>query len=139
MDENDVLLHAGAVPAVAEPAAAPPPPAPAPSATTAGNVIKDSRGRVLTLRGELTLLQDMDLIGLVGGNKAANDMYMTTLRVAARVADIDGVPVRLPTSEPLMRLMLQQVDNEGLVAVMRHLMPPDEAEGAITEEQQAKN
>jgi hypothetical protein len=134
---------AAAVPQEAADLVAPPPrPAPANglwSPPAAGEVLIDSRGRRLTLRGELSFLDEMDLRAIAGSQRD-DGTWFTLVMVAARVSEIDGIPIRLPKSEVLIRAMRQMVDRSGIAALMTRLMPPENETGAgATEETQAKN
>jgi hypothetical protein len=126
---SDEINPVYAGPAAAAPAVAPiPTPAAAPTVSDIV-ALTDARGRVLTLRKELTFLQEMDLLALAGAQRSANEAWLNFLMMAVRVATIDGAPVPFPTSEAGLRALLQRVDRSGVVAVIDHFSPPAEEGG----------
>ena len=117
-----------------------PPPATAPAAPVVlpDGLIVDARGRRLKLR-ELTLLQELDLMAVAGDNRASNRIWWVHVYNAAKVAEIDGIPMPFPTSDQEMRAMIARVEADGVAAVLAHLNPVAGQTGEESEEAQAKN
>jgi len=128
MENNEAVLHAGPAPAaerttpVAEPT---PPPGLNRAKQIAGMVLVDEKRRKLTLRGELTFLQEMDLAELAGP-RVNNPVWMANFQAAMMISAIDGAPVELPRSELQLRAVLQRVGREGVMAVADYLTPTEE-------------
>ena len=81
--------------------------------------ITDSFGRTLTLR-ELEILEEQDLIGMVGEPLCVNRLYMARVFEVCSVAAIDGDPVALPVTNAELRACFKRLRREGLEAVMLH-------------------
>lgn len=103
-------LPPGVNPAFPEP---PPPPAPGPPQ------IVDLLGRTLNLR-EIEVLEEQDLIGMVGEPMCLNRVYMARVFAVAAVAAIDGDPLALPLTQAELRVCLKRLRRAGLEAVMTH-------------------
>lgn len=132
MSETIRVRSAGPASEVAQPAQPtppppPPPPPPAAPARTDGAIV-DSKGRVLTLRGELTFLQDMDLAELAGA-RSSNELWMMNFLVSMRIGAIDGNPVPLPKNEVQLRSTLQLIGKEGVNALIAHFTPEVDEDG----------
>lgn len=108
-------------------------PASAAPASAAPAAIVDAAGRRLVLR-ELSLLQEQDLLAAMGPDHAGNSLTLSRALLAARVAEIDGRAVPVPTSNPLYRAMLQQVGKDGLAAVVATMTPPEGEEAAAADD-----
>jgi hypothetical protein len=83
-------------------------------------VLTDAKGRKLTLR-TLTLLEQTRVLRAIGPAQASNEPYVQTVIAMCMIADIDGVPVLLPTNERQIDGMLDRIGNEAGVAMNVHL------------------
>ncbi|TAL01844.1 MAG: hypothetical protein EPO08_09140 [Rhodospirillaceae bacterium] len=128
----DVTInHAGGQPTAPSSASAP-----LQGANTPTDVITDAKGRKLKLR-ELTLLEEQDLLVAMGLEHSNNALVLGRAFMAARIAEIDGAPVLVPTNHIDYRALLQRVGKDGLAAVLAATATPDAAaEGDVA---RAKN
>lgn len=84
--------------------------------------VTDSLGRVIQLR-ELDPLQQARLVMAVGGENAANQVYMNSFALpAAMVAHIDDEFFGFPTNVRQIEDMLKQLGSEGMAAISMHLL-----------------
>jgi hypothetical protein len=97
----------------------------------------DSTGRVLTI-GDLTLMQEQDLIAAMPITHVNNALTLGRALMAARISQIDGEAVGPVISERTYRAMLKEVGREGLAAVMAAEAPEPDAEER-DEKELAKN
>lgn len=96
--------------------------------------VTDSKGRVIQLR-ELDPLQQARLVMGVGGENAANQVYMNAFVLpCAMVAHIDDEFFGLPGSVAQVNAMLAQLGNEGMEAINGHLLAKYEAAKKAAEE-----
>jgi len=79
--------------------------------------ITDSLGRTLALR-ELEVLEEQDLIGLVGEPLCMNRLYMARVFEVCSVAAIDGDAVAVPLTSAELRACFKRLRRAGLEAVM---------------------
>ncbi|MFI5025006.1 MAG: hypothetical protein ACHQRJ_25580 [Alphaproteobacteria bacterium] len=86
-------------------------------ATPEQTKITDALGRTLTLR-ELDVLEEQDLIGMVGEPLCLNRLYMARALEACSVAAIDGNPVAFPLTKAELRACFKRLRRDGLEAVM---------------------
>ncbi|MDE1714511.1 hypothetical protein PWG14_18575 (plasmid) [Chromobacterium amazonense] len=107
--------------------------------------LTDSLGRVIKLR-QLSPVQESRLILAVGPEHAANAVYLNTFAVpAARVAYIDADPYGFPTTLAEIEMVLNDLDTEGMHAIIDHMvMKNEEARAALAkmldaEKEAAKN
>jgi len=97
--------------------------APAPGHAASGPLaraqatITDSLGRTLALR-ELDVLEEQDLIGLIGEPLCMNRLYIARALEACTVAAIDGDPLAFPLTNAELRACMRRLRREGLEAVM---------------------
>ncbi|MFB0824393.1 hypothetical protein ACEU07_03785 [Chromobacterium violaceum] len=105
----------------------------------------DAKGRNIRLR-RLTPLDESRLILAVGPENAANTVYLNTFVVpAAMVAYIDGEPYGQPGSIAEIEMVLDDLDTEGMHAIIDHLAAKNEAARAAlaklldAEKEAAKN
>ena len=91
-------------------------PAPRPGAPAQ---IVDELGRTLTLR-EIEVLEEQDLIGMIGEPMCLNRLYMMRALNACTVAAIDGDPVPFPLTAAELRIAMKRLRRAGLDAVMKH-------------------
>ncbi|WP_137010152.1 hypothetical protein [Aquitalea aquatilis] len=89
--------------------------------------VTDSLGRVIQLR-ELDPLQQARLVMAVGGENAANQVYMNSFAIpAAMVAHIDEDFFGFPANVRQVEDMLKQLGSEGMAAINLHLLQKYEA------------
>lgn len=85
-------------------------------------VLTDAKGRKLTLR-RLTVRDQAKMlraIGSVNPQQAQNQPYVQLVECAFMVADIDGVPQPLPSTEAQIDAAFDRLGDEGAAAVMIH-------------------
>lgn len=100
------------------------------AAAVKDNQVKDSKGRLITLR-ELDPLQESRLTVAVGAEMAMNVMYMNLYAFpVAAVADIDGDDYAVPQNAKQVETMLSILGKEGLKAVTKYLRIKSEEESA---------
>lgn len=93
----------------------------------------DARGRVIKLR-ELDPLQQSRLVMAVGGENAANQVYMNGFALpAAMVAHIDDDFFGLPGNVKQIDAMLSQLGTDGMAAINAHIVAKFEAAKAEME------
>jgi len=82
--------------------------------------ITDAKGRKLSLR-KLNVLDQVKLLRAIGPDQARNQPYVEIVTMAASVADIDGVPLMLPTNERQIDAAIGRIGDEGVAALMVHI------------------
>lgn len=88
----------------------------------APTVLTDAKGRKLTLR-TLTVRDQARMlraIGSINPNQAQNQPYVQIVECAFMVADIDGVPQPMPSTEGQIDGALDRLGDEGMSVVMIH-------------------
>ncbi|MFI4985821.1 MAG: hypothetical protein ACHQF3_00095 [Alphaproteobacteria bacterium] len=123
-------IHDEPQPAQAPAAAAPADPGARPATIT------DSRGRVLKIR-ELNIVEEQDIIELVGDTRATNRLWMTRTLAICSVAAIDGVEYLVPKGLYELRAATERVGREGLAAIFG--AEQEKADAADEEKATAKN
>jgi hypothetical protein len=100
------------------------------SKATASEVIKDEKGRSITLQkpGPLPQFRLIEAIG----ESAKNDVYVRMTLPLLYVKDIDGEPVEPLTKKGHVEALIQRLDDHGIAAVMKGV---DERFGARDPEQ----
>lgn len=83
---------------------------------TAEVTVTDARGRVITLKKPGVLAQYRLVEAL--GDSAKNDVYMGMVAPLIFVSAIDGDPVYQPSKKSEVEALIQQLDEDGLTAVM---------------------
>jgi hypothetical protein len=83
---------------------------------TAEVTVTDARGRVITLKKPGVLAQFRLVEAL--GDSAKNDVYMGMVAPLIFVSAIDGDPVYQPSKKSEVEALIQQLDEDGLTAVM---------------------
>lgn len=83
---------------------------------TAEVTVTDARGRVITLKKPGVLAQFRLVEAL--GESAKNQVYMGMVMPLIYVAAIDGDPVFQPSKKSEVEALIQQLDEDGLTAVM---------------------
>jgi hypothetical protein len=83
-------------------------------------VLTDAAGRNLTIRG-MTLVEQYKLAKAVGADTARNDVAWSMAQTAASVRDIDGVPLRYPTTDAEVQENIARVGDEGYAAFIAFL------------------
>ena len=78
--------------------------------------VTDARGRVITLKKPGVLAQFRLVEAL--GDSAKNDVYMGMVAPLIFVSAIDGDPVYQPSKKSEVEALIQQLDEDGLTAVM---------------------
>lgn len=86
------------------------------ASAAAQSIVKDSRGRMLTLKKPGVLAQYRLVEAL--GDSAKNEVYMGMVLPLIYVAAIDGSPEAPPTTKMEVEALIQQLDEEGIKAVM---------------------
>ena len=79
-------------------------------------VIPDKRGRKIKLVKPSALAQ-FRLVKVVGGEAAANQIYMNMILPLIFVAEIDGDQVLFPNNERELEALIQRLDEDGITAV----------------------
>lgn len=79
-------------------------------------VVKDAKGRALTLRRPGILAQ-FRLIEAMGAESAANDVYRTMCLPLLYLAAIDGDFIIQPTNKMQLEALIQRVEEDGFVAL----------------------
>lgn len=92
-------------------------------------VITDSKGRSIKMKKPGVLAQYRLIEAL--GEVSANTTYMAMVMPLIYVVAIDDSPVHQPKSKIQVEALIQQLDEEGIQAVMKHVM---EAYGEIDPE-----
>lgn len=87
---------------------------------TAEVTVTDARGRVITLKKPGVLAQFRLVEAL--GDSAKNDVYMGMVAPLIFVSAIDGDPVYQPSKKSEVEALIQQLDEDGLAAVMSKAM-----------------
>lgn len=78
--------------------------------------VTDSRGRIIKLKKPGVLAQ-YRLIEILG-DSAKNEVYMGMVLPLIYVTSIDGDAVHQPASKPQVEALIQQLDEDGIAAVM---------------------
>jgi hypothetical protein len=78
--------------------------------------VLDAKSRRLTLR-ELDIMEEQEMIGIVGDPLCLNRLYMGRILTMARVAEIDGDRVDVPKTGRELIVMMKRVDRHGMNAV----------------------
>jgi hypothetical protein len=102
------------------------------AAARAAHKVKDGRGRTLTLV-KPNVLATLRLVKILG-DTARNSAYMTLVTPITYLTAIDGEPVMQPTSELQLEGLIQQLDEEGLMALIDGVQEHFGAAPAGTEE-----
>lgn len=89
-------------------------------------IVTDAKGRKLTLR-EMNVLDQVRLLRAVGPAQAGNEPYVQIVMMAASVAEIDGVPLMVPTNERQIDGAIGRVGDEGFAALMVNMQRKIEA------------
>jgi len=92
--------------------------APGKPAPTGEVMVKDAKGRVLTLR-KPPLLAEFRMTEAAGPKLAGNAAYMAMAMPLIYVTAIDGQPVTVPQSPREVEALVDLVDHAGYAAVMR--------------------
>lgn len=86
------------------------------AAAAAEVVVKDAKGRALTLRRPGILAQ-FRLIEAMGAESAANEVYRTMCLPLLYLAAIDGDFIIQPTNKMQLEALIQRVEEDGFVAL----------------------
>lgn len=78
--------------------------------------VKDAQGRVLTLKRPSVLAQ-FQLVKMVGGAAAENQVYMAMILPLLYLAAIDGEAVRPPATQMQLDALIQRLDEDGITAL----------------------
>lgn len=78
--------------------------------------VTDARGRTLTLKRPSVLAQ-FQLVKMVGGAAAENQVYMGMILPLLYLAAIDGEPVRAPATQLQLDALIQRLDEDGITAL----------------------
>jgi hypothetical protein len=81
----------------------------------------DANGRKYTLR-EITPGQFMDVLE-AAGKSSQNGGYLRYAMTVCAVADIDGVPVPMPSNQNQLRANAERIGNDGMAAIFAALYP----------------
>ena len=84
------------------------------------DVITDASGRKIGLR-KLNVLDQVKLLRAVGPDQARNQPYVEIVTMSASVADIDGVPLIIPTNERQIDAAIGRIGDEGFAALMVYM------------------
>lgn len=79
-------------------------------------VVPDRRGRKIKLAKPSTLAQ-FRLVKVLGGEAAANQVYMGMILPLIFVTAIDDDPVYFPNNEREVDALIQRLDEDGIAAV----------------------
>lgn len=97
-------------------------------AANAEVVVTDVNGRAITLKKPGVLAQ-FNMILMLGGEAAANQVYVNMVLPVMFVTAIDGEPVSKVTTRLQLDALIQQLDEAGIAAVMegvpRHFSAPN--------------
>jgi hypothetical protein len=80
-------------------------------------LITDDLGRKIRTRIP-DILEEYELMAAIGGNEAGNPATSSMARMTLYVAQIDDVIIVVPRTRPQMRVVLKQLGNEGIKALM---------------------
>jgi len=83
-------------------------------------VVTDTTGRRITLQ-KPGLLAQFRIVKMVGGETAANRVYMNMILPVTFVVAIDDLPVPPPTNQAQLDALIQRLDEHGLSACMEGL------------------
>ncbi|MCA3183920.1 MULTISPECIES: hypothetical protein [unclassified Cupriavidus] len=86
------------------------------AAAAAEVVVKDAKGRALTLR-KPGLLAQFRLIEAMGAESAANDVYRMMCMPLLCLVAIDGEAILQPTTKMQLEALIQRVEEDGFVAI----------------------
>lgn len=92
---------------------------PSEEAVAAANVTataRDVRGRVFTLR-KPGMLRQYQLIKILGGETAQNEVYMRMILPIIWVEAIDGEAIPAPRTESELDVLIARIEEDGLVAI----------------------
>lgn len=95
--------------------------------------VTDVNGRKLTLKRPNVLAQ-YRLIEVVGPETAQNSVYMSMAMPVFWVQAINGEKIAQPRSKPALEALISRLDDEGLQAVIDHMVEI----GAPVDEEQAE-
>ncbi len=84
------------------------------------DVITDAKGRKLTTR-KLNVLDQVKLLRAIGPDQARNQPYVDIVTMSASVADIDGIPLVIPTNERQIDAAIGRIGDEGFAALMVYM------------------
>lgn len=96
--------------------------------------VTDALGRKIEVR-KLKVLDQMRLFDVVGKERSVNEKYMVYAMLAYSVSQIDNDPIPSPTTMIALEMTVQQLDDEGFVAVTRafseNFLPADRTEDEV--------
>lgn len=93
---------------------------------TPPEVLTDARGRKITIR-KINVLDQVKLLRAIGPTQSSNQPYVQIVMMVASVADIDGVPLAMPTNETHIDALVRRIGDEGF-AVLQVKIERDLAE-----------
>ncbi len=86
-------------------------------------IIQDRTGRTISLR-RVGVVEQLRLFKVVGPELSENRAYIGLARVAASVAEIEGIPIPFPSSEVSIEAVLERLGEEGVSAVAARFLEP---------------
>lgn len=94
---------------------------------------KDSLGRVITYK-TLKPSDQLEMVGLIGVDKAVNPITISMCSAAYRATSIDGIPLFPPESYKELIDTMDQLDDEGLSALYAAFRGPVDSPVVTKEE-----
>ena len=85
-------------------------------AAEAPEVLTDARGRKITMR-KINVLDQVKLLRAIGPTQSSNQPYVQIVMMVASVADIDGVPLVMPTTEQHIDALIRRIGDEGFAVL----------------------